>query len=45
MVGDGRIVAKQLKYIKTDDAFYIKAEYICEKNVALEEKILIGTVN
>lgn len=45
MLSDAKIIAKEVKKILRDDALLLKAEYICEKNIAIEEKIIFSTVN
>lgn len=41
----GKIIAKDMKVIKNRNSLQLIAEYICEKNIAFEEKIVFGTVN
>ena len=45
LLSNAKIVAREVKIIKNNDAVSLKAEYICEKNIAFEEKIIFGTVN
>ena len=45
MLSGGKIIAKESKIIKNKNSLQLKAEYLCEKNIAFEEKIVLGTVN
>ena len=42
---NAKIIAKEVKTIKLNKGIRLKAEYICEKNIAIEEKIILGTTN
>lgn len=45
MLSGGKIIAKESKITKNKNNLQLKAEYLCEKNIAFEEKIILGTVN
>lgn len=45
MLGDGKIIAKESKIVRNSNSIQLITEYICEKNIAFEEKIKFGTVN
>ncbi len=45
LLKDAKILAKTVNTELKDDRLIVIGEYICEKNIAVEEKILFGTVN
>lgn len=42
---NSEIISREIKTEAKEDRFILTAEYICERNIAREEKLLFGTVN
>ncbi len=42
---EGKIIERALSFVRDSDGVTLTADYICEINIAREEKLLIGTVN
>lgn len=45
MLECAKILSKETKITRTDTGIKLTAQYVCEKNIAFEEKMLFGTVN
>ena len=45
MLKYAKILSKETKITRTDTGIKLTAQYVCEKNIAFEEKMLFGTVN
>lgn len=45
MLEYAKILSKETKITRTDTGIKLTAQYVCEKNIAFEEKMLFGTVN